>query len=761
MSLSWIDQLRQEPRFVENVVSWKIFPPRKGSFLPLPEEVHPRLKTALEALGITELYSHQRRTWDLVRERTSVCLITPTASGKTLSYNLPILQKILEKPETRALYLFPTKALSQDQQSVLNEISLSGPKIKVATYDGDTPVSLRASAKQTGQIIITNPDMLHSGILPNHPKWITFLKNLEFVVIDELHSYRGVFGSHLANVIARLRRILNFYGSNPVFICCSATLGNPGQLAKKVTGLDITLIDENGSPAGEKHLITYNPPLVDRVQGIRKSTVNEAQKLGIVLLKKGIKTIVFARSRVRVELIAGYMNENLRNIFTDNQGIRVESYRGGYLPNERRDIERGLREGTIHGVVSTNALELGIDIGGLDASILAGYPGSIASVWQQSGRAGRSGTSSVAILVAGAAPLDQYIVNHPEYFENQAPEAGYINPHNPFIRTDHIRCAAFELPFSPNDTYFPDAQDYLELLTEDGTLRFTQGRYYWASQGYPAEGVSLRSAVNENIVIIDTTRGKNRVLGEMDRPSAKELIFPRAVYLHRGVQFAVLDLNLEERRCYVEESTLNYYTDAVTKTDLHVLTEDSYEDWKTCHGVIGDVLVRSQATKFKKLKFHTHENIGYGEIFLPEEEMHTRSAILLFPPGTRGGDLLAQVEPEQVPALLARVGYLLRQVAPAFLLCDPGDIRTSERLRDPHFDLPALFFYDAYPGGTGLAEGFLENFSLIARAALEQIRDCHCADGCPSCIGPRSAELEIIENPKPSVLSFLRSLGEL
>ena len=760
MSLSWIDELRNNQDFMDHVVNWTILPSTPGAFVPIPDDIHPSLAQALSQRKIQALFSHQGQAWEKVRSGKSICLVTPTASGKSLSYNLPVIQSILEATESRALYLFPTKALSQDQQSVLNEISLAGPKIKVATFDGDTPVSLRASVKQTGQIVISNPDMVHSGILPNHPKWIVFLKNLKFVVIDELHTYRGVFGSHLANVVARLRRILAFYGAYPQFICCSATLGNPKELAEQVTGLPMELISQSGAPSGEKHLVTYNPPLVDRIQGIRKSTVNEAQRIAVTLLKKRIKTIVFARSRVRVELIASYMNESLRNIFTDNHGITVESYRGGYLPNERRNIEKGLREGTIQGVVSTNALELGIDIGGLDAAILAGYPGSIASVWQQAGRAGRSGSPALAILIAGAAPLDQFIVSNPDYFTAKSPEAGFINPTNPYIRTDHIRCAAFELPFTTSDEFFPDAPDYLEFLTEEGVLRESRGKYYWASQGYPAETVNLRSAVNENIVIINITKGVNQVLGEMDRASAKELIFPKAVYIHRGEQFTVQELDLQQRRCYVESSDVNYYTDAVTKTDLKVLTEDDFITFSTCRGVIGDVLIRTQVAKFKKLRFHTHENIGYGDIFLPEEEMHTKALALVFSPDTPAGQALANYDLEHIPTLLAKLGYLIRQVAPAFLLCDPSDIRTTERLKDPHFDQPALYVYDAYPGGTGLSEAFATFTREIFSTSYNQVTACSCKDGCPSCIGPKDSLNEIVEDQKTKVIGFLKVLAE-
>ncbi|KGE73559.1 DEAD/DEAH box helicase [Spirochaeta lutea] len=756
-----LEELHHDDVFMQQVSRWITIPAKSGVYENLPENLDQRIIRALQDRGINELYSHQRKSYDLVNQGRSVCIVTPTASGKTLSYNLPVIQGILTQPESRALYLFPTKALSQDQQAGLNEIALTGVPVKIATYDGDTPTSLRASARQTGQIIISNPDMLHSGILPNHPKWIKFLKNLKYVVIDELHAYRGIFGSHLSNLIRRLRRILDFYGVDPVFICCSATIGNPGELAQQITGRECILIDENGAPAGEKHVVLYNPPLVDRVQGIRRSSVKEAQEIMSRFLRRGIKTITFARSRVRVELIASYVRQSLANHFTQNRDIRVESYRGGYLPQERREIEAGLRNGSVQGVVSTNALELGIDIGGLDAAVLAGFPGSIASVWQQAGRAGRSNESSVAVIIASASPLDQYMVEHPEYFEGRAPEYGFINPENPFILTDHIRCAAFELPFTSTEDWFPDAQTYLEYLTEEGMLRHTQGRYYWADRGYPAESISLRSATNENIVIIDTTHGKNQVIGEMDRPSAKELIFPRAVYLHRGTQYTVQELDLEQRRCYIQESTLNYYTDAVVKRDIKVLQEDQLFNYPTFRASLGDILVRSQVSKFKKLKFNTHENIGYGEVQLPEEEMHTRALAILLSPESTAGAVITGMDQQEATSVLSRVGHIIKQVAPALLLCDTADIGVSERLKDPHFQIPVIYVYDQYPGGSGLSESFAVHAQAVLQASLDLVSGCGCKEGCPSCLGPRNAEEEILENPKPWTIKLLKTMMEV
>lgn len=757
---SFLDSLRSDPTFMAQVQACHTFPARPGQTVAFPADLDPKLAEGLHQRGILGLYSHQAQAFNAARSGRHVLVATPTASGKSLCYNLPVMQTLLEHPEARALYLFPTKALSQDQQAELNETTLGANLgLKIATYDGDTPASLRTSARETGQIIVSNPDMLHSGILPNHPKWIKFLRNLRYVVVDEVHTYRGVFGSHVANVLRRLRRIAAFYGAEPQFIACSATIGNPQAHAEALLGSPVEVVDQSGAPSGQKHFVLYNPPLVDRVQGIRRGTVNEAQAMAVKVLTTGQKAIVFARSRTRVELIASYIKERLANLYTENHRIRVESYRGGYLPHERREIEKGLREGTIQGVVSTNALELGIDIGGLDVAILAGFPGSVSSVWQQSGRAGRRQTESLAILIAGSSPLDQYMVLHDRYFLDRPPEAAFINPENPYILMEHVKCAAFELPFvgrlgTVDDQEFSQVGPYLGVLEDEGTVRHTGGKWYWSGLAYPAENVSLRSATAENIVIVDTTGGKNQVLGEMDRASAKEMIYPQAVYLHRDRQFIVLDLDLQERRCSVEEHEVNFYTDAEVKTDLKVLHEDQTLPGPGCRLVLGDVLVRSQVSRFKKLKFHTHENIGYGEVSLPEEEMHTRSLAVIFE--GPAGDSLEALPLELQGPTMARLGHLLKAVAPAFLLCQSQDFGVSERLKDPHFGAPTVFVYDQSPGGSGLAESLVDRLPLVLRAGAELVTSCPCLEGCPSCVGPRDPEEEIGLNPKEGIRRLLQ-----
>jgi DEAD/DEAH box helicase domain-containing protein len=728
--------LRDDPSFMGCVTHWEVVPAREGRYADLPPGVDPRIRDALRGRGIERIYSHQLSAYHAARAGRNVVIVSPTASGKTLAYNLPVLQTLLEDPDARALYLFPTKALSQDQQSELNEVVLGGSiPVKVFTYDGDTPPSIRISAREEGRIIITNPDMLHTGILPNHTKWIKVLAGVRYVVIDEMHSYRGVFGSHMTNVVRRLKRIAAFHGSKPVFICCSATIGNPKELAGRILEDEVDLIDDNGSPSGERHFVLYNPPIVDAVQGIRRSVVNESQRVATRLLKAGVKTIVFSRSRIRTELIAQYIRDSLANFFVDNHGIRVESYRGGYLPSERREIERGLRDGTIQGVVSTNALELGIDIGGLDASVLAGFPGTIASSWQQAGRAGRRNTVSLSVLVASSSATDQFIIRHPEYFFGRSPERGQVDPHNVFIQADQLKCAVFELPFADDERFGEGTPELLNYLGEQGVIRHSGGKWYWADRAYPAENVSLRTATPHNIVIVDTTKGRDEVIGEMDLSSAKELIFDGAVYLHLGDQFLVQKLDLENQRCYVEETDVNYWTDAIVKTDIKVLAVDEERAGAGIRVAIGDILVRSQATKFKKLKFHTNENVGYGDIALPADEMHTRACALVFDPATGPGRRYEALGEIERAALMVGLGALLSTVAPVFLLCDPRDLGVSERTRDPHFDRPCLIIFDRYPGGIGLSEGFSRDLDRILAGAADLVNRCSCAAGCPSCVG--------------------------
>ncbi|MDA3810649.1 MAG: DEAD/DEAH box helicase [Spirochaetaceae bacterium] len=752
-----IKTFQEDINFISSVTRWEHIPSKPGIYTELPEDLNPIIRDSLLNKGISNLYSHQKLCYEMARSGKDFVVVTPTASGKTLCYNLPILQTLLEMEDSRALYLFPTKALSQDQQSSLNEIVLDGKlPIKICTYDGDTPGSLRISARKSGRIIISNPDMLHSGILPNHPKWIEFFKSLKYIVLDEVHTYRGVFGSHMTNLIRRLRRIAAFYGSYPVFICCSATIGNPKELADTILEKETVLVNENGAPSGEKHVILYNPPLVDPVQGIRRGIVLESQRIALKFLKQGIKTIIFARSRVKTELISSYLNKSLSNHYNQNFRIKVEPYRGGYLPGERRLIEKGLRDGSICGVVSTNALELGIDIGGLDVSILAGFPGSISSAWQQAGRAGRSTKLSLALIIASNSPVDQYLTQNPDYFFGSSPESGFVDPDNLYILIDHIKCAAFELPFRKGEIFGNDVTEMLDYLEENGVLRYTGESWYWADRSYPSERISLRGGAEDNVVIINKTKGKSEVIGEMDAHSARELIFEESIYIHKGDQYKVLKLDLENHICHVEESTVNYYTDSILKTDIKVLEVDEEIKQLGVNLISCDILVRSEVSKYKKIKFQTHENIGYGDIYLPESEMHTRSIVLSFEKNTLSRQAFELVPEELQAPVMARFATLVRNTAPIFLLCGRGDLGVVGRVRDPHFEIPGLYVYDNYPGGIGLADGFHIQMKKILLASLSLVEGCLCHEGCPSCVGPCDDRDEFSGNPKTACIIFLK-----
>lgn len=756
-TINTINEFLKDPYVAQGLKCVKTLPAQPAIFADIPENMNPVLSAALKKRGFDKLYIHQKEAWNYAIEGTDFIVLTPTASGKTLCYNLPVLNALLEDPEARALYLFPTKALSQDQQAELNTLMESADlQLKAVTYDGDTPQTVRKTARDSARVIISNPDMLHSGILPNHTKWIQFFAGLKFIVIDEMHSYRGVFGSHVANVFRRLVRIANHYGARPHFILCSATIGNPEDLAKALVGREVKVINKNGAPRAEKTIAFYNPPLIDAVQGIRRSSADTSMTLSAMLIEKGIRTILFARSRLKVEILASYLNKRFENIYNNNYSIKIEPYRSGLLPTERRNIEKGLREGSVTGVVSTNALELGIDIGGLDAAVMASWPGSHSSFWQQSGRAGRRQGHSLAIFVASSSPLDQFYIENPEYCLSGRSELARINPENPYIYTDHVKCAAFELPFTEEESFGTELETVLNYLTEGGILRQTGRRWYWANSAYPAEKISLRSASSDNIVIVNKTAGLHEVIGEMDRPSAKELIFDNAVYIHKGRQYIVLKLDIENHHCFVEERETNYYTDAIVKHDLKMLSQDGKQFFGGIELVEGDILVRSSVEKYKKLRFHTNENIGYGEIYLPPEEMHTRAAVVAFKPEGIAGEHLQLLPEMDRASLLADFASILKSMAPLELLCDYSDIGLAWRVKDDHFSYPAVYIWDRYPGGTGLAESIPQVLTAILAAAFKRTIHCDCKNGCPSCIGVAEERFSYFTKRKETVNTFIK-----
>ncbi|EZP76919.1 DEAD/DEAH box helicase [Parageobacillus genomosp. 1] len=740
-----IEQLRKDP----NVVYWHEIEPREANTVPMPDSLDARLKVALEKRGIASLYTHQAAAYEAVRNGEHIVAVTPTASGKTLCYNLPVLQAIAEAEHSRALYLFPTKALAQDQKSELHEIiEEMGVPIYSYTYDGDTAPGIRQKIRQAGHIVITNPDMLHSAILPHHTKWVSLFENLRYVVIDELHTYRGVFGSHVANVIRRLKRICSFYGSKPIFICTSATIANPKELAEHLTGESMTLINNNGAPRGRKHFVFYNPPVVHSSFNIRASATAEVNRLAKQFLENGIQTIVFARSRVRVELILSH----LQTLVKDRLGPKtIRGYRGGYLPKERREIEKGLRSGEIIGVVSTNALELGVDIGQLQVCIMTGYPGTVASTWQQAGRAGRRHGDSVVIMVASSNPIDQYIVQHPEYFFDRSPETARINPDNMLILVDHLKCAAYELPFRKGEKFGDlEVEEVLEFLTEQKVLHYRAGKWYWMNDAFPAHNISLRSASQENVVIIDISETANhRVIGEMDRFSAMTLLHEEAIYLHEGVQYQVEKLDWEEKKAYVREVSVEYFTDANLAVQLHVLEEDRSEQRQQFSLHYGDVSVRAMATIFKKIKLSTFENIGSGPIHLPEEELHTSATWIEL------GDELSGLDAPLLEQALIGIANVLRHLVPMFVMCDRSDIYVVPQIKAPHSGRPTIFIYDRYPGGVGLSEAVFERYDEMMEKVKQWVENCPCKSGCPSCIGIVEGQHRLA---KQRIIAFLRQL---
>ncbi|MCR8631888.1 MULTISPECIES: DEAD/DEAH box helicase [Paenibacillus] len=724
-----IDLIKDTPELMSQVTYWRTIPPRDPSYEAFPEGTHPLIKAALMEKGIDRLYTHQAESFREVLAGRHLVTVTPTASGKTLCYNLPVLQGILENDSARALYLFPTKALAQDQVAELQEtVNRMGADIKTHTYDGDTPPTVRQAIRNAGHIVVTNPDMLHSAILPHHTKWVKLFENIKYIVVDEVHSYRGVFGSHVANVIRRLKRICRFYGSSPQFICASATIDNPQEHAERLIGEPVSLVDRNGAPSGEKHFVFYNPPVVNQQLGIRKSSVLETRKIAGLLLKQGVQTIVFARSRVRVELLLTYLQELVKHELGSKS---IRGYRGGYLPKLRREIERGLRNGEIRGVVSTNALELGIDIGQLQACVLNGYPGTVASTWQQSGRAGRRQESSITFLVASSNPLDQYMIQNPRYFFERPPEQALIHPDNLIILVDHVKCAAYELPFEEGENFGGESlKDILEFLTEEHILHSVKNRYYWMDQSFPAHDISLRSAAQENFVIIDITNG-SRVIGEVDRFSAPTMIHEEAIYIHEGIQFQVEKLDYEEKKAFIREVNVDYYTDASMAVQLKVLHVHREAEEEGLLRQYGEVTLNAKPTIFKKIRLRTHENIGSGPIHLPEEELHTSSYWITF-----SDEIAASTTTNDMQFALLGVSNVLVHIAPLYLMCDPQDIRVVPQVKAVHNKKPTIFFYDRYPGGVGLSERLYDVHGELMDEARRLITACGCLSGCPACVGP-------------------------
>jgi DEAD/DEAH box helicase domain-containing protein len=764
---------------------------------PYPDGTDERLIAALAGRGVTQLYSHQSEAFEHVLARRNVVTITPTASGKTLCYNAPVLNSILQDPSTRALYLFPTKALAQDQLSELHGLSQlvqqgTDTQIGVFTYDGDTPSDARRAIRGKAHVVLSNPDMVHAGILPHHPRWAKLFENLRYVIVDELHAYRGVFGSHLSNILRRLQRVCRHYGSDPTFICSSATIANPRELAEGLTGRPFELVEQNGAPRGEKFFLFVNPPVVNAELGIRRSYLHETRRVAMEFLKQNLQIIVFAQSRLAVEILTTYLKDAFHGPPGSQEMIR--GYRGGYLPNRRREIEKGLRNADVRAVVSTNALELGIDIGALDVSVMAGYPGTIASTWQRAGRAGRRNTRSAAVLVASSAPIDQFIVRNPSYFFDSSPEHALINPDNLHILLDHVKCAAFELPFASDEQFGGEnVQEILAVLAEEGFVHQADGQWNWTNESYPADAVSLRSVSSDNFIIVDTTSGE-RVIGETDFTSGPATLHEKAIYILEGQLFQVEKLDFDGRKAYLKSVECDYYTDAITYTKVTILDTFASEGAQVLlpeHADVpadpesaprggrshGEVHVVSRVVGFKKIKFYTNENIGSGELDLPEQQMHTSSYWLTIPSSLMqalpfGGD-------DRRDGVVG-LAFAMKNIAQLLLMCDGHDIGLSvdggslDRSTRTHSTgsgragsipealaaEPNVFIYDNYPGGIGFSRPLFEMHDLLLERTRDLINGCECRSGCPSCVGPEGNTGPHAKTVASRILNSLLS-GEL
>ena len=743
--------LLEERSLARGVVHHRHIPARDAVYGAHPAWLDPRIRDGLASRGIDRLYTHQADAVEAVHAGEDVVVVTPTASGKTLCYAVPVLQAIADDPAARALFLFPTKALGQDQVAEFSGLArAANMTISAATYDGDTPAPIRSAVRKAGQVVVSNPDMLNSAILPHHTKWFQLFEQLRVIVIDELHTYRGVFGSHVANVIRRLLRLCAHYGSSPVIVCCSATIANPAELAAMLTGRPARLIDRNGAPAGERHVLLVDPPVLDAATGARGSAQTLANRWALPFLRAGRQTIVFGRSRTAVEILLTGLREALRESYGPRS--RVRGYRGGYLPTERRTIERGLRDGEVLGVVATNALELGVDIGRLDVAILAGYPGSVAATWQQFGRAGRRQGTSVSVLVASGAPVDQYVIHHPEFVLDGSPEEARVDPDNLHVLLAHLRAAVFEMPFEAGERFGPGpADDLLAFLSESGHVRQAgDGRWYWSSENFPASEISLRTAAPENVVIIDTSPDRPRVLGEVDLFSAQVLVHEHAIYIHESIQYHVDKLEWGERKAYVHRIDADHYTyanRAVTLKPLDVFDEAPATGG---HRIHGEVMVASLVTLYKKLKFVTDENVGWGPIDLPEIELQTTAYWLT------ADALPGRWSRNDLDVALIGAGRAIQTIASVLLMVDPRDLGLVTQVRSPHQEAPTIYLYESVPGGVGLSERLWQRHDELIAGATELISACACDGGCPACTGPR---LEPDLDAKTLALRFLRECG--
>lgn len=767
-----VESWRSDRRLSRCLVLDELLPAQPARESPLPEELAPAVRTALSARGIHRLYSHQARCVELALAGRDLVVATPTASGKSLCYNLPVLHALAGDREARALYLFPTKALSRDQEETLRGLLRDGGLEHGAiTFDGDTPQDARRAARERSGIILSNPDMLHTAILPHHAGWARLFANLRYVVLDELHTYRGVFGSHVANVLRRLERVARFHGSSPRFLFASATIGNPREHASRMLGREVELVEESGAPRGARRVMVYQPPVVNPELGLRESYVKASAKLCADLVRAKVSTLLFGQSRNNVEVMLKYLRDRLAADRIDPE--LIHAYRGGYLPATRREIEAKLREGKLRCVVATNALELGIDVGALDAVVCAGYPGSMAALWQRFGRAGRRQHQSLALLVTSSAPVDQYVASEARSLLAAPIEEARIDPDNVEILVQHLKCAAFELPFAEGEPFrelaAASTSEALEYLASHRVLHPVgeAGRkvFHWAADAYPANDVSLRSVGWDNFVVVELESQKT--IAEMDWRSAHTMLHEQAIYQHEGAQFQVERLDFENHKAFVRKVAPDYFTDAMTYTHVEVLSEASADPREegAAFGA-GEVSVVEKVVGYKKIKFHTHENVGYGEVALPEIQMHTTAFWMTAPEKL----FAASSAPRAALVEAFRgIGNALHTVACVGLMIDPRDLGCTVGSRlDPALPPqkgapmgaafePTLFLFDHVPGGVGLASRLFEQREALLRRGRRLVESCSCQAGCPGCIGPAAGAPS--EERKALTISLFAALG--
>lgn len=811
---SW-SEILDDAELKSRIVLDRLIPAREPEFGPVPTAIHPQLRDGLQRHGVGALYTHQVEAIELAMAGQSVAVVTPTASGKSLCYLIPILDAIAREPESTAILMYPTKALAQDQLTELRGLSDAAElELRTFTYDGDTPSGARSALRQAGQVVLTNPDMLHGGILPHHTQWVRLFKGLRYVVLDELHTYRGVFGSHVANVIRRLDRICAFYGARPTYICCSATIANPRELAERLLGRPVECVERNGAPAPTRRVVVLNPPIVEPRLGIRRSAAREASSLVPKLVRSGSQTIVFGQTRLQVELLLNFLRRDLERPGVTGQGAghhEVRAYRGGYLPLERRAIESGLRSGAVRCVVSTSALELGIDIGRLDAAVLVGYPGTITSTWQRLGRAGRRNEPALQMLITGGGPLDQYLAKHPEFLLDRSPEHAFVDPDNLLILAGHLQAAVFELPLRDGEQFGPsDGGELLEILQEDGLVHHTGGSWHWASDAFPADAINLRTAAASNVVVLDTSvdaqapsqgpqgpysgssgghsGSGSRVVGELDEWSAPLLVHDDAIYMHQGRQYHVERLDWEERRAYVHPVSVDYYTDADLRVGLQVLERMAgpvVDEGRLTSRAHGEVRVSVLAAMYRKIRLLTNETVGAGPIRVPERDLQTSAYWCSF--ASRMPSLAGTLE-----VGVEAVGHVLGQVACFLAMCDRRDLGVVAQVRaalgsiadqptasesteylpgdrppvqpagvpgpfsNRPDDAPSIFIYDVHPGGVGLSARLFDLHPELLLAAVSLLRDCDCESGCPACVGPVAG---VEPHAKATALALLETSG--